>query len=100
MSGKLMGLVYGLKLDHSQQTIALALADHAKDDGTEIYPGAEYVAWKTGYSERHVIRLLIELERMGLIVPVGPRAVGRGHKQVPDGRHGRVSEATFCICKT
>lgn len=81
MSGKLMGQVYELELGHSHQSIALALADHGHDDGTHIYPGIEYLAWKTGYSERNVIRLLQDLEEKKLLVPVNGQSIGRGNVQ-------------------
>ena len=81
MSVKLMGQVYELQLGHAQQSIALALADHGHDDGSHIFPGNEYLAWKTGYSERNVIRLLQDLETIGLLVPVNGQSIGRGNRQ-------------------
>lgn len=62
MSAELMGRVWKLNLSHAKQLIMLALADHAHDDGTQCYPGVPYLAWKTGYSERNVTRVLGELE--------------------------------------
>lgn len=62
MSVKLMGQVWGLELDHACQSIMLALADHAHDDGTRCFPSKEELAWKTGYSERQVQRILRRLE--------------------------------------
>jgi hypothetical protein len=76
-----MGQVYELELSHPQQSIALALADHAHDDGSHIFPGIGYIAWKTGYSERNVIRLLNDLENIGLIARVHGRSIGRGNVQ-------------------
>ena len=81
MSASLMGEVWKLQLSHSQQSVALALADHGDDNGANIYPGIEYIAWKTGYSERQVIRILEELEGICLVEPVGRPAVGKGHRQ-------------------
>jgi hypothetical protein len=81
MSVRLMGQVWELDLNHPQQSVALALADHAHDDGTHIYPGISYLAWKTGYSERQVMRILEDLEAQRLINPVGGKSRGRGHKQ-------------------
>ncbi len=79
MSGKLSGAVWEIELSGSKQQVMLALADHAHDDGTKCYPGIPYLAWKTGYSERHVKRLLRELEEDELILPVAHEKGGRGH---------------------
>ena len=75
-----MGEVWGLRLSHGQQVVMLALADHAHDDGTHCYPGVPYLAWKTGYSERNVTRLLGELEEDGLIEPQGGKRGGYGNR--------------------
>ncbi len=80
MSAKLMGEVWGLQLSHGQQVVMLALADHAHDDGTHCYPGVPYLAWKTGYSERNVTRLLGELEAVGLIEAQDGKAGGYGNR--------------------
>jgi len=80
MSAKLMGQVWDLKIDHNYQLVLLALADHASDDGTSIYPGIEYLVWKTGYSERQIKRILKDLEEAALIICVSHRRGGKGHK--------------------
>jgi hypothetical protein len=56
----------------------LALADHAHDDGTHCYPGIPYLAWKTGYSERNVTRILSELESDEVIESVDGKSGGYG----------------------
>lgn len=66
MSAKLMGQVWGLQLSHSQQSVLLALADHAHDDG-RTHPGVGYLAWKTNYSERQVIRIVETLRENHLL---------------------------------
>ena len=71
MSIKLMSLVYESGLDKSLKAIALAYADHAQDDGTNIYPSVAHTAWKTGYSERTVQRLTKELVDSGVLVRHG-----------------------------
>lgn len=77
MSVLLMSKVWALDLDHSQQSLLLALADHAKDDGSDCFPGVGYLAWKTGYSERQVQRILRELESNHLIKPLAHGTGGR-----------------------
>ena len=78
MSFRLMNAVWQLQLRGSHQHIMLALASHARDDGSRAFPGVDYLAWKTGYSERQVQRVLRILEARGLIRPVSSRRGGRG----------------------
>ena len=61
MSVKQMALVWEHEFDHAEQSVMLALADHAHDDGTGIRPSMARVAWKTGYSERQVKRIVKRL---------------------------------------
>lgn len=79
MSAELMGQVWKLELSHGKQVVLLALADHAHDDGTHCYPGIPYLAWKTGYSERNVTRILGELEDEEIIEAVGEKSGGYGN---------------------
>jgi hypothetical protein len=72
VSAKLMGQVWELDLPHNHQSVLLAFADHANDAGFNAYPGTGYVAWKTGYSERQVQRIIDELEAQGLLVAIEP----------------------------
>jgi hypothetical protein len=109
MSAALMGAVWKLKLTHGQQVVMLALADHAHDDGTRCYPGVSYLAWKTGYSERNVIRILGELESLEIIEPQSKKRGGAGNvteyhihiekgdkkdEYNPDKSHKRVTNET------
>jgi hypothetical protein len=71
MSIKLMSQVWELDLPHNQLLVALALADHGKDDGRSIYPSLRHVGWKCGYTERQVRRIVRELEATGLLVKTG-----------------------------
>lgn len=80
MSAKLTGIVWELELPHPQQTLLLALADNAHDDGTRCYPGVDYLVWKTGYDRRSIQRILRQLEADGLVVPVAGTEGGRGHE--------------------
>lgn len=74
-----MGAVWDLDLSHPRQSVMLALADHAHDDGTHCYPGVPYIAWKTGYTERNVTRILADLEEDGLIEAVAGKSGGYGN---------------------
>jgi hypothetical protein len=65
-----MAQVWQRKLGHPEQSILLALADHAEDDGTNVYPSVGYTAWKTGYSGRQVRRILGAMRERGVLVVV------------------------------
>ena len=67
MSGKIMGKVWDLDLPHNQLLILLALADHADHEGNNVYPSLGLVAWKTGYSEQQVRRVMRDLEKAGIL---------------------------------
>ena len=64
--------VWEHKLSHPHQSIMLALADHAHEDGTGIRPSIKRVAWKTGYSERSVQNIMSQLRDLGLLIIVVP----------------------------
>jgi len=49
---------------------ALAIADHASDDGTRVYPAVDALAIKTRQSGRTIQRQLRELEAMGWLLLV------------------------------
>jgi len=76
MSVKLMGQVWELDLPHNAQSILLALADHADDDGY-CYPSVGRLAWKTGYGVRQVQRTLKDLRDQKLAISTGSVAGGR-----------------------
>jgi hypothetical protein len=61
MSGKATGMAWELDIPHNQQFVLLAMADHADHNGGSIYPGTTELAWKTGYSERQVRRIIKQL---------------------------------------
>lgn len=66
-----MGRVWGLALTHSKLIVLMALADHANDEGGNIYPSMSTVAWKTGYSSRQVQRIISEMADEGILVTDG-----------------------------
>jgi hypothetical protein len=70
MSAKIMGQVWELKLPHAHMLVLLALADHADHQGGNIYPGVKLIAWKCGYSERQVQRIMQDLVEQGLLIEV------------------------------
>ncbi len=63
-------MVWRLKLPHNRAWLLMALADHAHDDGGRCFPGVQHLAWKTGYGERQVRRVLHDLREDGLIEAV------------------------------
>ena len=77
MSIKQMTRVWEHEFTHPQQSVMLALADHAHDDGTSIRPGLERVAWKTGYSLRQTKRIISSLREMGVLVMTRNHGDGR-----------------------
>jgi len=76
MSVKIMAQVWELDLPHNAQSILLALADHADDDGY-CYPSVGRLAWKTGYGVRQVQRTLKDLRDQKLAIPTGSVVGGR-----------------------
>ena len=76
MSVKIMSQVWELDLPHNAQSLFLALADHADDDGY-CYPSVGRVAWNTGYGVRQVQRTLKDLRDQKLAIPTGSVSGGR-----------------------
>lgn len=68
MSVKQMSKVWEKEVSGTRQNMLLALADHAHDDGSNIHPSVAHLAWKTGYSERQVRRILKELAADGTLI--------------------------------
>lgn len=62
----------------SELLTALAYADHAHDDGTNIRPSVAYVAKKTRQSERSVRRYLAQMRESGWLLTVRHGNGGRG----------------------
>lgn len=70
MSAKIMGKVWDLELPHNQLLVLLALADHADHEGNNVFPSLGLIAWKTGYSEQQVRRVLKALEKAKVLIAV------------------------------
>ncbi|MGC1306526.1 MAG: helix-turn-helix domain-containing protein [Phormidesmis sp.] len=64
--------VWEHEFSHPHQSVMLALADHAHEDGTGIRPSINRIAWKTGYSERSVQNILSQLRQLGMLVIAVP----------------------------
>src|SRR3989304_4649412 len=75
MSIKLMSQVWEKELSHAEQSILLALADWADDNGERIFPSIARVAWKTGYEERQVQRIIKNLRAQQILVVIKNAAV-------------------------
>jgi hypothetical protein len=79
MSAKHMGAVWDYELVPSEQSVLLALADHADHRGENAFPSVALLAWKTGLTERGVQKILHRLVGRGALVQ--QRAAGF-HKPV------------------
>lgn len=60
-----------------EMLLALALADHASDDGSRVYPSVSALAEKTRQSERTVQYQLRRMEESGWLILVGSGNGGR-----------------------
>jgi hypothetical protein len=76
MSVKLMAQVWERQLDHAEQSVLLAMADHAHDDGSHVFPSINRIAWKTDYSPRQVKRIGKKLRDSGILVLVAAATRG------------------------
>ena len=61
----------------ADQCLLLAIADHANDAGTRIYPSIARLAWKTGMGVSSVKRRIAYFRDLGVLVVVR-RGGGRG----------------------
>ena len=98
MSIAIQTVVWTLELPPHLKYVAIALADHAHDDGGEARPSQSYLANKTGLSVRQVRRSLKELVERGVIRVERPSGKGRatcytfclgGHQSPVKGKVGR-----------
>lgn len=76
MSVTLMGSVFDQTLPPSQKLLLLAMADHARDDGTGCYPSVGRLAKKTSMTRRGVQGVMKALRESGIISPVKVRKDG------------------------
>ena len=76
--GGLVGRIWDYEFSHAEQSVLQAMADHAKEDGSECVPGLRRVAYKARMSERHVRRIWRDLERRHILL-LESGGNGRGH---------------------
>lgn len=78
MSVKIMSMVFDRYPNGGgEMLLALALADHAHDDGTNVYPSIKALAEKTRQSERTVQYQLRRMEESGWLILVNSGNGGR-----------------------
>lgn len=70
-------MVWELDLPHEQLLVLLSLADNADHWGRKCFPGVALTAWKCGYSNRQVQRVLQRLREKGIIEAVARELGGR-----------------------
>lgn len=70
MSVKIMGAVWDLDLPQNEQSLLLALADHADHAGNKVFPSNGLIAWKVGCSTDTVARIKNKLEEKGILILV------------------------------
>lgn len=62
MSVRLMAAVFELEIPAREKLVLLAMADHARDDGTGCYPSIGLLARKTSQTRRGVQKIMRRLE--------------------------------------
>jgi hypothetical protein len=77
MSVKWTGKVWDLNLPHGEAWVLMAMVDHADHQGESIYPSVGLIAWKTGYSDRQVQRIIDRLISAGILVEDGKGSEGQ-----------------------
>lgn len=79
MSAKMTGMVFDrYPAGGNEFALALALADHAHDDGTHIFPYVESLAKKARQSVRSVQNHLARMKEAGWLITVNAGHGGRG----------------------
>jgi hypothetical protein len=74
MSVKQMAAVFELSITALEKLVLLAMADHARDDGTGCYPSIGTLAEKASLSRRGTQKLVRRLELSGLITDTGKKS--------------------------
>lgn len=90
MSAKMTGMVFDrYHAGGGEMLLALALADHAHEDGTHIFPSVARLAAKTRQSERTIQYQLRAMQASGWLVLVN---FGTGGRMQGHGLEGRPRE--------
>jgi hypothetical protein len=80
MSVEVMSMVFKkYPVGGGEMLLALALADHADDQGGRVFPSVAALAIKTRQSERSIQYQLRKMEKMKFIILVGNRQGGRAN---------------------
>lgn len=80
MSMRLTSRIWDYEFTGAEQAVLQAMADHAKDDGTDCYPSQALVAYKARLSIRQVRRILQDLAGRGIIEVVKGGGHGQGDR--------------------
>ena len=98
MSALVMGLVWEQPITDEfgrpEKYILLAYADHADQNGNNIYPSVELIATKTGYEERQAQSITRKLERLGFLVGKGQGPNGTNRWSIPLQRTAEGAKIT------
>ena len=79
MSVRVQTYVWQLELRPTEKLVAIALADHCHDDGSEARPSQALLARKTGLDERTIRRILVRLLEQGVIYLYKPHGQHRAN---------------------
>lgn len=94
MAINVQNYVWSLDLPPHLKYVAIALADHARPDGSNARPSQQTLAEKTGLTDRSVRRALHELCERGVIAKVKKGRTGSATNysflNVPDAPEGRT----------
>ncbi len=63
-----MGAVFELEIPATEKLVLLAMADHARDDGTGCYPSINRLAKKTSLTKRGVYKVIKRLRAAQLVI--------------------------------
>ena len=63
-------VMHEVQVTRPQQTVLLAMAEHAGDDGKNCFPSIDRIAWKANYKPRAVEDIMRGLRDEGIIVEV------------------------------
>jgi hypothetical protein len=83
-----MAIVWELDLKANEKFVLLAYADHADDDGDNVYPSLGRVARKTGYSRdqvRRISRQLVDKRLMEMVAKATPTHAARYRLTLGEG---------------
>jgi hypothetical protein len=80
MSIRIMGALWGARLEPRTFLVLLAMADHADHEGGNIHPGIDLLMEKTSSSRAAVYRALADLKSTGILIPESNATGGRGKR--------------------